>query len=88
MPDQLTQKKQRPPEGLLMMVSRVCTLWSDILWLAQFLFACLLDSAYGYSPGAGPWAGYAVWKVLPFVILINLMYATSRGITWLQRPRA
>lgn len=88
MPDGLIVKRGRAPEGLLMKVSRVCTVWADILWPAQFLFACLLDRAYGYAPGAGPWAGYAVWQVLPVVILINLMYAASRVISRLQRPRA
>jgi hypothetical protein len=78
------QRIGREPLHPLIRVSKAVTLLCDFLFILLFFVAYLLDLANG--PGAGKTMDYVLWKLLPVVLLINLMYLASRIIVRIERP--
>jgi Kef-type K+ transport system membrane component KefB len=56
------------------------TVVSDIICVAVILLAHAIDTA----GGGRDWTDYALWKFLPVVVLINVIYFLWRGLVWLN----
>lgn len=67
----------------MLLISRTVTILADFLLLFLFIVASLTDWVEGSS---GLMMDHVIWKVLPIVILINLMYLACRLVARADQP--
>lgn len=67
----------------MLVIAKAITVLAYFLLLFLFLLACLIDWV---EANGGLMVDHVIWKVLPVIVLINLMYLASRLVVRIERP--